>query len=294
MKGEWDSANKAGDTQRADRAAQAAQAYYAQLRNNNYGSVADELASKDFEQSKYVKDYYAKTGNTEFRPYMYSLGSKYGLSQVDVDKLIKWDDTTSEITFAGKKLGKPSAVADGSSYFQDTSMLDNAFKEYAERTGLTRPASAMVSQENESLFRKYSDEYDYLKSTNPFETEVGRSILARYDLKGLQGRDSEVASGASTNAGKRRCGSAYTRTQKMRTIGTPAALTCYLYTRPAAPTALTCRPAAGTLSGLRQIGALSLTTRAGAGCGGRAPLTTKFIIISLWYRAAWMRMSWPP
>lgn len=201
LKGEWEDATRAGDTERAEKAAQAAKAYYEQLRKNNYGSVADELASKNYEQSKYLRDYYAKTGNTEFRPYMYSLGSKYGLSQADVDKLIKWDDATGEITFAGKKLGKPFSVADGSSYFQDTSILDNAFKEYAERTGLTRPASTMISQENESLFRKYSDEYEYLKNTNPFETEVGKSILARYDLKGLQGRDNEVATGAATNAG---------------------------------------------------------------------------------------------
>ena len=201
LKGEWDSATMAGDTQRADRAAQAAQAYYAQLRNNNYGSVADELASKDFEQSKYVKDYYAKTGNTEFRPYMYSLGSKYGMSQADVDKLIKWDEGTGEITFGGKNLGKPFAVVDGSSYIKDTSILDNAFGEYAGRTGLTRPTSSMVNQENESLFKKYNEEYDYLKNTNPFETETGKSILERYDLKGLQGRDNEVASGASANSG---------------------------------------------------------------------------------------------
>lgn len=201
LKGEWDNATKAGDTQRADRAAQSAQAYYAQLRNNNYGSVADELAGKDFEQSKYVKDYYAKTGNTEFRPYMYSLGSKYGLSQADVDKLIRWDEGTGEITFGGKKMGKPFATVDGSSYFQDTSVLDNTFNAYAKRSGLTRPTSSMISQENEGLFEKYNEEYDYLKNTNPFETETGRSILERYDLKGLQGRDNEAASGAATNSG---------------------------------------------------------------------------------------------
>lgn len=201
LKGEWQAATEAGDTERAQKAAQAAQQYYEQLRKYNYGDIADELANKNYEQAKFVKDYYGKLGGTEFRPYMYSLGNKYGLSQADVDKLIRWDDTTDEITFGGKKLGKPYSVVDGSSYFQDTSILDEAFEDYIQRSGLARPASTMVSQENESLFKKYSDEYDYLKSTNPFETEIGKSILERYDLQGLQGRDNEVASGAATNAG---------------------------------------------------------------------------------------------
>lgn len=167
---------------------------------------------------EYVKDYYSKTGNTEFRPYMYSLGSKYGLSQADVDKLIKWDDDTGEITFGGDKMGKPFAVVDGSSYFQDTSVLDNAFNEYAKRTGLTKPVDMMYKQGLENTQNKinqnwgmvvddkadmgnrYSKLEDY-NYGNPFETETGKSILERYDLKGLQGRDNEVASGASTNSG---------------------------------------------------------------------------------------------
>lgn len=64
-----------------------------------------------------------------------------------------------------------------------------------------RAKDASVNQENESLFKKYNQEYEDLKNTNPFETETAKSILAKYDLAGLQGRDNAVASSAGSNGG---------------------------------------------------------------------------------------------
>ena len=200
-KGQWADANKNGDENKKNDAAKKAQEYYAQLRSNNYGDVADELAGSDYEKSKYINDYYAKTGRTETRPYLYSAGKKYGLSQTDIDNLLQYDNDTGEIRFGGKNIGKPDAVVDGTSYWGDTSVLDNAVTDYTSRSGISQPKSVSVAQENDSLFKKYNQEYEDLKNTNPFTTDEAKAILAKYDLAGLQGRDNAAASGSSSNGG---------------------------------------------------------------------------------------------
>lgn len=201
LKGQWNDANKNNDSNKKNDIAKKAQEYYAKLRSNNYGGVADELAGSNYDQSKIINNYYAKTGRTETRPYLYSVGNKYGLSQNDVDKLIKYDNDTGEISFGGKSVGKPDAVVNGTSYWSDTSVLDNAVNDYIARSGKSQPKSMSVAQENDSLFKKYNQEYEDLKNTNPFTTEEAKSILAKYDLAGLQGRDNAAASGASSNGG---------------------------------------------------------------------------------------------
>lgn len=201
LKGQWDSANNAGDDAKKNKAATDAQKYYAELRRNRYGSVADELSATDYAGAKRINDYYAKTGRTATRPYLYSLGQSRGLSQQAVDDLISWDDTTGEVSFGGKKIGTPDAVADGVSYWNDPAVLDSAFTDYVSRSGLTRTKEKAVDQENEALFKKYTQEYEDLKETNPFTTEEAKSILAKYDSAGLKARDNEAASGGADNSG---------------------------------------------------------------------------------------------
>ena len=58
-----------------------------------------------------------------------------------------------------------------------------------------------VNRENAGLFDKYNQEYEDLKKINPFETETGKAILAKYDLAGLQGRDNAIAENAGSNGG---------------------------------------------------------------------------------------------
>ena len=59
-KKEWDTANKAGDTKARDKAAQNAQTFYTQLRNNGKGDIADELSSVDVTGAKYILDQYSE------------------------------------------------------------------------------------------------------------------------------------------------------------------------------------------------------------------------------------------
>lgn len=201
LKGQWDAADKAGDDTKKQTAAGDAVKWYQELRDNGYGSVADELQASNYTQAKGTHDYYAKTGRTKTRPYFYDLGKAYNLTEADVDKIIGYDDSTGEITLGGKNIGRPDSVVDGVSYWSDTSVLDKAFSDYAERSGLTRSKDALVNQDNEYLSKKYKEEYDRLIGEDPFETDTGKAILAKYDLAGLQGRNNELAGGAASNGG---------------------------------------------------------------------------------------------
>lgn len=201
LKGKWEEANKAGNTDEKNNVAATAQAYYKNLRQNGYADVADALTASNYTQAKSINDKWAKMGKTSTRDYLYSLGKSKGLSQSDIDSLIGWDNQTKEVSFGGKKIGAPDTIVDGVSYWSDTSVLDKAFDDYINRSGTVRTKSAAVDQENEKLFAKYDQEYEDLKTTNPFETETAKAILAKYDLSGLQGRDNEVASNAGSNGG---------------------------------------------------------------------------------------------
>jgi len=173
------------------------------LANYGYKDLADKISADGAtaETVKRVMDGYAKTNKVATRPYLYSLGQKYGMSSSDVDKIISWDDDTGQVSLGGRVVGTPDIVVDGVSYWSDPSKLDKAFDSHIAATGTTRPKETTVNQENEKLFKSLYGEYDNLVKTNPFETETGKAILAKYDLAGLQGRDNEVASGASSNGG---------------------------------------------------------------------------------------------
>ncbi len=197
----WNNANNSGNTKAKNDAAKKAQEYYKQLRNNGYESVANDLNASDYLQAKAIKDKWDTYGKTPTRKYMYSLGESKGMSQGDVDKLIGWDGSTGEVSFGGKKIGRPDAVVNGTSYWKDTTALDNAFNDYVSRSAITRPKETTVNQENENLFKKLYGEYDDLKKTNPFTTDEAKAILSKYDLSALQARDNEVASAAGSNGG---------------------------------------------------------------------------------------------
>lgn len=201
LKGQWDSANAAGDDAKKNQAATDAQKYYAELRRNGYGSVADELSANDYAGAQAIRNRIAKTDKTPARKYLYDLGAAQGMSQADMDKIIGWDNDTGQVSLGGKVIGTPDAVIDGVSYFKDPTVLDSAFSDYVSRTGATRSKSTMVNQENEALMKRLVGEYTDLKETNPFTTEQAKAILAKYDLAGLQARDNEAASGGANNSG---------------------------------------------------------------------------------------------
>ena len=220
LKGQWDTANNAGDTNTKNDVASKAQSYYKQLRDNGYSDVADQLSASNSTQAKAINDKWAKMGKTSTRDYLYSLGKSQGMSSSDVDNLIGWDGQTGEVSFGGKKIGTPDVIVDGVSYWSDTSVLDNAFNDYVKRSGtsgnfsnaelITKNNNETINKINQLWGTQTSDreamagKYDKLEETaysNPFETDEAKAILSKYDLAGMQGRNNAVASGGASNGG---------------------------------------------------------------------------------------------
>ncbi len=138
LKGDWDRANRNNDTQGKNTASRTAQEFYNQLRKNGYGSVADDLTKSNYGQAKVIRDYYAKTGRTATRPYLYGKGKKFGMSEADIDKLTTFDNDTGQIYFGGQLLGTPDTISsDGVSYWNDTKKLDSVFDDVATKQGWT-------------------------------------------------------------------------------------------------------------------------------------------------------------
>ncbi len=147
-KNEWDSANKSGDTQKKNKAAENAKAFYNQLRSNGYGNVADELSSVDVSGAKYILDQYsAKNTGVDNQAYNTSMQSA----------------TNKNNTLAG--------------------YIDNDRKD---------------------VQGKYNDIYNYanqdITKTDEYKSTYN-SIMGKYDLSALQGRDNAVASGGASNGG---------------------------------------------------------------------------------------------
>lgn len=218
LKGQWTTANASGDTNKANEAAQKAKKYYQELIDNGRGDIAQELQEKNYDQSRFVNEYYAKTGNTAFRPYLYNLGKKYGMSQADIDKAISYDEGTGEVTLGGKNIGKPLSEYDGVSYWKPET-LDKEFSDYVSRNGITRSDTQLMKEHNEGISSKINDLFgiqksdreqmaqnydkflDYNYNHNPYESEIGKSIMEDYQWKGAKASENETASGAASNSG---------------------------------------------------------------------------------------------
>jgi predicted rRNA methylase YqxC with S4 and FtsJ domains len=64
LKGQWDEANKSGDTTKKNQIAATAQAYYDKLKNNGYSGVAEALSANGYSGAKKILDSYAPKETT--------------------------------------------------------------------------------------------------------------------------------------------------------------------------------------------------------------------------------------
>lgn len=86
----------------------------------------------------------------------------------------------------------------------DATAVRKILEAYAPKTAQVETnnlKSNEVNRENAGLFDKYNQTYEDLTTTNPFETDTAKAILAKYDLSGLQSRNNAVASGGASNGG---------------------------------------------------------------------------------------------
>lgn len=219
LKGQYDEADRAGNENQKNAIAQQAQQYYQQLRDNGYSEVADSLSNSNYKQAEVTKKAYEALGKTATRPYLHSLGEAYGLSKNAVDNLISYNDITNEITFGGKNIGKADVVVDGTSYWNSTDTLDKAFNDYIQRSGTTKTDRQLSSENSmgvksktddlystqksnrETMMGKYDKLEDYNYNYNPYESEIGKSIMSDYQWKGAQASNNAAASGSASNGG---------------------------------------------------------------------------------------------
>ena len=201
LKKKWDTLTAAGDTAGAQAAAASAQGLYALMRKNGDDVMANNLENKGYDDANnYLKSYYSIQGLSPTRSYLYSLGTKMGLSNRDIDNQLKYDDRTGEVYFGGKSLGKTQANVDGVSYY-DSDTLNSAFNDYVNRAGITAPKEQLAQQLWQNLVGNYKDYYDNMVKENPYTNEVGKSILSKYDLAGYTAGNNAAASGAASNGG---------------------------------------------------------------------------------------------
>lgn len=201
LKKKWDTLTAAGDTAGAQAAAASAQGLYALMRKNGDDVMANNLENKGYDDANnYLKSYYSIQGLSPTRSYLYSLGTKMGLSNRDIDNQLKYDDRTGEVYFGGKSLGKTQANVDGVSYY-DSDTLNSAFNDYVNRAGITAPKEQLAQQLWQNLVGNYKDYYDNMVKENPYTNEVGKSILSKYDLAGYTAGNNAAASAAASNGG---------------------------------------------------------------------------------------------
>lgn len=213
-----------------DKAAQDAQPYYAALRANGYGDIADKLTAADYTGAGIIKDYYGMLGKTPVREYARNGLKKYGLSDADADKIITWNDKTGEVGIGGINLGKPDMVSsDGVSYTGNTGAIDDAIAAYAKNRGLSTSipqkwndtydtalgeASAMSGKVRESAdisneaLRKsirandtYFNEAQTPTARSADYRQTWRDVMPAYEYDADRAGRNAAASGASANGG---------------------------------------------------------------------------------------------
>ena len=217
QKQNWASAAARGDTVGQNAAANAAQTFYNSLRENGYGSVADELEAADGSDD-FAKKYYGMIGLVPFRDYLYQKGAADGLSKSDIDKRISYNDVTGEVSFNGQNLGKPLSEINGTSYWQSGD-LDNLYTNFMKNGGENYMSDEARSNRLKTAVMNNSTElYDRLKGKQderdaavyklakdaeniPSYESIVKSIMGKYDLSAMQGRDNAAASAAASNGG---------------------------------------------------------------------------------------------
>lgn len=227
-KAEWQIGNNTHDTKKKNTAAQNAQKIYDELRKNGYAAVANKLSSYNYDDAKkYAQKYFSMAGKSEFRPYMYEKGGKFGLSQADIDNLITYNDDTGEVSFAGKNIGRPDGIANNRSYFSPE-YLDSVWDGYVKDSGITPSETDMYKQQlysnkmnYDELTGQQKDIFDYIIRTNDdttqvkkeymdkwqnpdksiYDTPTARSIMDKFNYLGGVASGNAVADGAGSNSG---------------------------------------------------------------------------------------------
>ena len=146
----WHTADAKGDKKTADEAEKKAKEYYAQLRDNGYGDLADALSNTNNTGAKAIVDYLSKNSAPTVK-------------------------TTTSTPITG---ATPTSIQ---------GKIDTTFGKQINDSNV--------------MAGKYDTLEDYIYNHNPYEDEIGKSIMESYKFKGKTASDNAVASGAGSNGG---------------------------------------------------------------------------------------------
>lgn len=203
LKGSYNNARYVNKTGNENAYAEQAKQYYQELRDNGYGSVADELEAADYDTAQSILERYSQSNDGQeavnnFTDYTnnnsVSANENAGTYNSNVDTLLstlKNYTTPSESTTASNS----QALKNLQSLFDMVS---------ANNTNLTDQSNNILGQMTQygtDQSARYDDLYDYIKNTDYYSTPEGKSILQNYQLQGNTAANDSTANSASSNSG---------------------------------------------------------------------------------------------
>ncbi len=221
-KNKYDNAKKSGNIDEANKIANAQKTIYDLMGQNGYSDQATKLKNSSAEQAvNYLKNFDVMNGKSAIRPKFYELGKQYGMSSSDIDNMLKYDETTSNVSFGGTNLGKANDV-NGVSYWDDD-YLTKAFDNVAKTNGFKKSEDTIYNQGLQNTQNMINDTYNSTVSdkndmkakqnevynnliniNNPLNTDWGKAIMSQYTGSGSLGEqaiDNSTASDSSSNGG---------------------------------------------------------------------------------------------
>lgn len=221
-KNKYDNAKKSGNIDEANKIANAQKTIYDLMDQNGYSDQATKLKNSSAEQAvNYLKNFDVMNGKSAIRPKFYELGKQYGMSGSDIDNMLKYDETTSNVSFGGTNLGKANDV-NGVSYWDDD-YLTKAFDNVAKTNGFKKSEDTIYNQGLQDTQKMINDTYNSTVSdkndmkakqnevynnliniNNPLNTDWGKAIMSQYTGSGSLGEqaiNNSTASDSSSNGG---------------------------------------------------------------------------------------------
>ena len=186
--------------------ATAAQPYYQTLKNTGMGDLADVLSNSTYEEAAALYAKYANPTTTS------------GMSQQAIDSAANIIgqgsnaniNTVEAATQSNDMLERLNNILQPNQ--QESAALNQSTQNLLQQLGIFTDNNTQTQAQSQNLLNqisqfatdqsgRYDNHYDWLKTHNPFESDMARSLLGYYDQQGNTAAGNAIASGGANNAG---------------------------------------------------------------------------------------------
>lgn len=186
--------------------ATAAQPYYQTLRDTGMGDLADVLSNSTYEEAAALYAKYANPTTTS------------GMSQQAIDSAANLIgqgsnaniNTVEAATQSNDMLERLNNILQPNQ--QESAALNQSTQNLLQQLGIFTDNNTQTQAQSQNLLNqmsqfatdqsgRYDNHYDWLKTHNPFESDMARSLLGYYDQQGNTAAGNAIASGGANNAG---------------------------------------------------------------------------------------------